>query len=271
MTRLAPDSSAGPVPRALVLVAGMGLRLRPETLDRPKCLVDIGGTPLLLGLLSGLAAAGVVDVTLVVGYRGAMIRSAVARWALARPQVSWLENPGFAWTNTLSSVAVAADGLRGRSFLLLNGDLWIRPDELGRLVAGPDRLAMLVDPTVEMDGEAMRVAFDEAGRVSAVGKTLPRETAHGEAIGAYRFDADTSGLFFDAVCSRQSQGDTTSFYEAALDQLLRDGTRAEAIAVDPLAWVEVDDRYDLERAAARAASDASPALRSARRGVRDLA
>jgi choline kinase len=244
----AVDRGRGAVQRALVLVAGVGVRLRPETLDRPKCLVHVGGRPLLFALLSGLAAAGVAEVTLVIGYRGVMIRSAVAAWPLALLRVSYLENPAFARTNTLSSVAVAADRLCGQPFLLVNGDLWIEPEQLRRLVAGPDRLAMLIDPTVRLDEEAMRVALDDSGMVCAVSKTLPGEVAAGEAIGAYRFDARTSGMFFDAVGRRDGERDRTSFYEVALDELVRNGARAEAIAVDPLAWVEIDDQRDLERA-----------------------
>ena len=44
--------------RALLLAAGLGTRLRPITLHTPKCLVPVGGEPLLARWLRQLKAAG---------------------------------------------------------------------------------------------------------------------------------------------------------------------------------------------------------------------
>ena len=44
--------------RALLLAAGLGTRLRPITLRTPKCLVPIGGKPLLGRWLRTLELAG---------------------------------------------------------------------------------------------------------------------------------------------------------------------------------------------------------------------
>lgn len=48
--------------KAFLLAAGMGTRLRPITNTIPKCLVPIGGKPLLEYWMDSLAQAGVIEV-----------------------------------------------------------------------------------------------------------------------------------------------------------------------------------------------------------------
>jgi N-acetyl-alpha-D-muramate 1-phosphate uridylyltransferase len=51
-----------PAPRALILAAGRGERMRPLTDTCPKPLLPVGGKPLIAWHLEALAAAGVKDV-----------------------------------------------------------------------------------------------------------------------------------------------------------------------------------------------------------------
>lgn len=63
--------------RAVILAAGRGRRLRPHTDNTPKPMLPIRGRPMLAFTLDALAAAGVGQVCLVIGYLGEQIAAYV--------------------------------------------------------------------------------------------------------------------------------------------------------------------------------------------------
>jgi len=56
--------------KAIIVAAGRGRRLGTETDEIPKCMVKVGGRPILHWQLDALASAGVDDVVIVRGYLG---------------------------------------------------------------------------------------------------------------------------------------------------------------------------------------------------------
>ena len=56
-------------PTMIILAAGQGSRLRPLTDDRPKCLVEIHGKPLLEWQLEVARSEGVEKISVVRGYK----------------------------------------------------------------------------------------------------------------------------------------------------------------------------------------------------------
>ena len=60
--------------KAVILAGGLGTRMREETEFKPKPMVEIGGKPVLLHLMKLLAAQGLNDFIVCVGYRGDYIR-----------------------------------------------------------------------------------------------------------------------------------------------------------------------------------------------------
>lgn len=61
--------------RAIVLAAGEGVRLRPLTTYRPKPMLPAATSPIIEHVLDELIAAGIEEITLVVGHKGERIQS----------------------------------------------------------------------------------------------------------------------------------------------------------------------------------------------------
>ena len=112
MTGIAPR-------RAMVLAAGLGLRMRPLTLTRPKPLIALAGRTLLDRALDALAAAGVDSAVVNTHYLGNMIAAHLVDRMQPRvrlsPEISLLETGG--------GVVKALPLLGDAPFFVVNADI----------------------------------------------------------------------------------------------------------------------------------------------------
>lgn len=107
------------VKRALILAAGLGQRMNPATLDRPKPMVRVNGTHIIETLLDALVDVGITDITLVRGYKKEKFDALMAKY----PFLRLVDNPYFETTNNISSVMLALDKLD--ACYLCEADLYI--------------------------------------------------------------------------------------------------------------------------------------------------
>lgn len=107
---------------AMVLAAGLGVRMRPLTLTRPKPLIPVGGKPLIDRILDHLADAGVATAVVNVHHLADQLRGHLA--ARAKPRIV-MSDETEALLETGGGVTKALPLLGPRPFLVLNGDvLW---------------------------------------------------------------------------------------------------------------------------------------------------
>lgn len=232
---------------AVILVAGIGSRLRPITDDRPKALVDLGGETILGRALRLLAAYGVRRVVLATGYREDAVKAAMANAPLI---VEYCRNPEFDRTQNSVSLALCREAVGSVDFFKLDGDVVFQRQVLERLDASTSELAVAVDSARMLDAEAMKVTLSEQG-ISAFGKSIALGDSAGESIGIERIRGPAVATLFDALEDTIARGETTLYYEDVYSQLIAKGRlRAEAVSVADLPWTEVDDFSDLERARA---------------------
>ncbi len=63
--------------KAVILLAGLGTRLRPHTYSRPKPLVNVAGKPVLAHILDGMSELEFDEIIFIVGYLGDQIETFV--------------------------------------------------------------------------------------------------------------------------------------------------------------------------------------------------
>lgn len=129
-------ASSTAISTAMVLAAGLGMRMRPLTLDRPKPLVELCGRTLLDRALDRLRAAGVTRTVVNTHYLAEMIEDHLSHHAdiVLSPEAERLETGG--------GVARALPHLGGAPFYVVNSDaVWHDGD-----VPALERLAAAWDP-----------------------------------------------------------------------------------------------------------------------------
>jgi choline kinase len=237
----------------LVMAAGAGRRLRPDTDHLPKTLLPVAGEATILDIgLRNLAAAGLTDVVIIVGYAASAIADRVP--ALERRHGVALElvhnDRAEEWNNAYS-LWLAREHF-GRGVLMVNGDT-VHPASVEEKVLAARRadlaadLILAVDTVKKLADEEMKVVTNDRGLVTRITKQMDPADAHGEYIGVTLIEPRAAIALADALESAWRR-DPNLYYEDGF-QVLAD--RGGSVAIEPIGeveWVEVDNHEDLRRA-----------------------
>lgn len=154
--------------RAVVLVGGEGTRLRPLTFTTPKQLLPVAEVTMIERVVSHLAAHGVDDVVLSMGYRPDAFLSMFPENRCAGVALRYAVEPTPLDTAGAIRFAARDAGLDG-TFLVVNGDVLTDMDlsaliEFHRLSGGEATISLV---PVEDPSRFGVVPTDADGRVSA--------------------------------------------------------------------------------------------------------
>jgi choline kinase len=172
--------------RALILAAGRGSRMGGLSGDRPKCLIDLNGRPLIERQLEALRRGGVDEIGVVRGYRAEMIDF---------PGLSYFSNERWAETNMVMSLT--APWLRSGPVIVSYADIFYRSELVRGLAGAPGQLVICYDRAWRRlwtrrfadplaDAETFRI--NAAGQLLEIGgKTTRIEDIEGQYMGLLKF------------------------------------------------------------------------------------
>jgi len=248
--------------KAIIVAAGRGRRLGPETAEMPKCMVAVGGKPILHRQLEAMRAAGATDFVIVRGYLGERIQ------APGFP-LRFIENPEWASNNILASLLYAAAEMDG-PFLFSYSDIVFAPAHARLAAASTADVGLTIDRLWKdtyvgrvhhpiSEAELASVKETPAGPfVDRVGKTVvPADQAVGEFTGLAKFSAAGAAALRDVWARALAGGLEAPFGRAAhlrqaylsdaLNAMADGGTRLAPLFIDGR-WREIDTEEDLSRA-----------------------
>lgn len=159
--------------KAMVLAAGLGMRLRPLTETTPKPLLPIAGRPILVWNLLLLKRHGIADVIVNLHHLGEQIVQAIGDGSRLGMRVAYSHEPEIQGTG--GGIRQAAPLLKNGPFLVLNGDTLSACDLTG-LIAAHRAGKALATLALREDPEATRwgpVTVDAGSRILQINGAPP--------------------------------------------------------------------------------------------------
>jgi choline kinase len=233
----------------MVLAAGAGRRLGPDTAELPKTLLGVDGDRTILDVaLGNFAAVGLEEAVIVTGFASERIDERLPalqdRYGL---RIETVFNPkALEWNNAYSLWCAREHFARG--VLLANGDT-VHPASVEEtlLAARGTELVLAVDQEKPLGEEEMKVHVTADGLLDRINKALDPATAQGEYIGVTLIEPEAAEPLADAL-EATFERDPQLYYEDGFQELADRGGRVGIAPIGAVEWVEVDDHRDLARA-----------------------
>ncbi len=161
--------------QAVILAGGLGVRLRPLTLEIPKPMVPVAGKPYLEHQLRELARQGIRDVVLLTGWLGEQIESHFGDGSALGLRIRYSREPEPLGTG---GALVRALPLLAEDFVLIYGDSYLPMDyplAVQRLrETGCSGVLVIYDNRHGDTGVANNVAVAPDGRITRYEKGAPQ-------------------------------------------------------------------------------------------------
>ena len=241
--------------KAIIIAAGPGSRLKDKTADRPKCMLEFNGKPLLEHQMEALKGAGVGKISVIKGYK---------KEKIDYPDLTYYINDDYLNNNILHSLFHAENEMDSE-FIAAYSDILYDASVVSKLMQSKDDISILVD--VDWQGyyegradhpieEAENVLFDSGNKVIEIGKRRPdTKDAQGEFIGMMKCSKEGARIFREHFNKLKRVYEGKPFQEAAIfkkayltdmfQDLTDSGVPVHCVLIEK-GWKEIDTVEDYD-------------------------
>jgi mannose-1-phosphate guanylyltransferase len=216
---------------AFVLGAGLGTRLRPLTLVRPKPLIPIFGKPLITFALDHLCAVGVESFVINTHHLASQMEALFPKNSYAGCRVELVHEPDLLETG--GGIKNAEAWIGQEPFIVYSGDI-LTNIELEELIDQHFRKGNDVTLALRSTGLAAGLALDHSGRVIAIEPGRSRSGA---------FDFANVSIWNRDIFQRLPAGKKLSFVPILIDWL-RSGGKIGGVVLNEREWFNIGSRSE---------------------------
>jgi len=241
--------------KVIILAAGEGTRLRPLTLNKPKCLVELFGKSILQWQIDTFNDFQIKNIIIVKGYLEKKINL---------PNITYYINEKFPTTNMIETLFSARNEMN-ESIIISYGDIIFEKNVLNELLTSQSDISLVVDTNwlnyweerfKEPLDDAESLVIDDEGNISNIGQKIKKlDQAQAQYIGLMNFQG--KGLeqlksFYDQSKALSKNGKNPlnpnldfnkSYMTDLLQGMINNGMKIKAIPIKN-SWLELDSYND---------------------------
>ena len=239
--------------KVIILAAGSGNRLKPYTNDKPKCMVELLGKPILKYQVETLNALGLDDILVVGGYHIEKIKGF---------KFKIIKNEQYDCTNMVSSLFCAEDFInRNEDLIISYSDIIFEKEVLKNLLKSNAPIAISVDKNwSNLWQTRMENPLDDAETLKIKDEIYVRELGkkpkniqeiEGQYMGLIKIRSDFISEFcntwhsLDKKDTYDGQDFKNMYMTSFLQVFINRGIKVEAAFTNG-GWLEIDTKDDLE-------------------------
>lgn len=227
--------------KAVILAAGRGTRMPEITKENPKCLIEIGEQTILERQIEILLRNCVEKIYVVIGFMAEKIKEKLR----STEKVILIENKEFTTTDNIYSLYLTQDRVKGREFILLNGDAIFEENIIKRLLIHEEKNIAPVD-SMHYDLEELKIREEDGLIKEILPKNASKEISDGSTIGIFKFSSDGSEILFDKIEKLVAKNIKNKWFEYALNNILK-RIKMHKMDIHGLKWIEVDTLEDIKK------------------------
>ena len=231
--------------KAVILAAGMGIRLRPLTYKIPKPLIKIDGISLIKRSLDHLNELEIQEVVIAIGYLSNLIKRKVGK-KYKNIKINYVYNPEYADSGSMYSLSKTKDILND-NIILLEGDLLYEKRGLEILLNSSEPNEILVAP-LSGSGDEVYICVNESDELFNLGKNIENKSeAIGELVGISKLSLDFLSALYKIAEEDYKKKKILYHYEEVIFKLSK-VYPIKCRLIEDLNWIEIDNENDLKRA-----------------------
>ncbi len=239
--------------KVIILAAGEGSRLRPLTKDKPKCMVEYKGKPIIDYILETIDRCNLKDISIVGGYKFEILKK-----HLGNKELIYYKNTEYHSSNMVYSLFSAKEFMDD-DLIISYSDIVYEESVLKKLIGATSDLNIVIDKEwKELWDQRMENPLDDAetlkltdNKISEIGKKPNSfNDIEGQYIGLIKI---SKNIIKDVVSFYESlptdklydNKDFNNMYMTSFLQLLIDNSYDAVPTFIDGGWIEVDCISDL--------------------------